>query len=88
MARAIRLMWNAAHFRALRSGQRSLDTNIAVQRVQLPKHIERSCLAIRLTICFDHAALRGARFSPAPHVLPFPGLFLFIRPNSPLARSK
>jgi hypothetical protein len=59
----------------------SLCANIAMQRVQLPKHIERSCLAMRLTICFDHAALRGARFSPAPDVLPFPGLFLFIRPS-------
>jgi hypothetical protein len=54
----------------------SLNTNIAVQRAQLQTQIERRCLAIRLTICFDQTKRRSPRFSPASDVLPFPGLLL------------
>jgi hypothetical protein len=66
--------------------QRSLSTNIAVQRAQLQTPLERCRLAIRLTICFDQAEPRGARFSVASDVLPFPDLFLFTRPSSLLER--
>ena len=49
---------------------------------------DRRSLAIRLTISFDQAERRSARFSPVSDVLPFPGLLLFTRPGSPLGRSQ
>jgi hypothetical protein len=67
---------------------RSLDTNIAVQRCAAANADRTLLLAIRLTICSDLTEPRGARFSLATDVLPFCGLLLFTRPNTPLDPSK
>jgi hypothetical protein len=63
------------------TGGRSLDTNIAVQRCATAKAdrtLQLGNPSHNFTLIRQS---RVARFSPAPDVLPFPGLFLYSRPK-------